>query len=323
MNKAMLHYRYGLLKPLRAPGACEHNAAWLGQDTIGIEVTEPELAANCGLGNIDPQHLGGIFDISAIDAALTWPQPKIGAKLVTIRRDADAVGAMAVLTLRAGGVALSDHARGRIALISRSDRFVNGRWPGRRRLPASVDDIDEVGVGPQNLGAIIAGLSLPDTTIEEGIRRVMRWILTGVAPSAWVSRAAKAAETLFAALEKGTVIVKDAVPGCFALVDGFAPGALRVGYRLAPVVLAVSTLRNPSDGTSWRKMTISQYALGYIDLGEVARMLSATETGWGGSASIIGSPQGTDCMTSIEHCVHVLRNSSPCDLMPHNGGAHG
>ena len=32
------------------------NAPWLGPDTLGIEVTEPELAGQCGLGNIDPQH---------------------------------------------------------------------------------------------------------------------------------------------------------------------------------------------------------------------------------------------------------------------------
>ena len=53
-------YRYALLKPLRAPGAEDWNAAILARPCLGIEVTEPELAARCVLGNIDPQHLGGI-----------------------------------------------------------------------------------------------------------------------------------------------------------------------------------------------------------------------------------------------------------------------
>jgi hypothetical protein len=137
-----LRYRYGLLKPQRAPGAREHNALWLAPATLGIEVTDPELAADCGLGNIDPQHLFAVSDIAAIDAGLSWPVPAAGAKLVTIRPDADAFGAMAVVTLRAKDLALSDDAHERIAVVSRADRFAHGPWPGPRPLPTRAEHID-------------------------------------------------------------------------------------------------------------------------------------------------------------------------------------
>ena len=40
------------------------------------------------------------------------------------------------------------------------------------------------------------------------------------------AKAEKAAANLFAALQEGSVAVRDAVPGQIALVEGFAPGAL-------------------------------------------------------------------------------------------------
>jgi hypothetical protein len=300
-------YRYGLVKPQRAQGAPEHNAAWLGPDTLGIEVTEPELAARCGLGNIDPQHCGGNSDISAIDAAFDWPLPAIGARLVTIRPDADAFGAMAVLTLRADGISFSDEAQKRIALVNRSDCFDRGCWPGLRPLPTCVEDIDEVGIGVENLGAIIAGLSLPETTIEEGVRQMMLWLLTGAAPRIWIALARKSAARLFAALGDGTVVVREIIPGSVALVDGFVPGALRLGYRRAPIVVATNT-QKLSDHAPLRRITIAQYTPGYVDLVRVARALAAGEPGWGGSTTIIGSPQGVNCKTSVDNCIKVLRN---------------
>ncbi len=304
----MQPYRYGILQPHRAAGAAEHNAAWLGPNTLGIEVTEPELAALCGLGNIDPQHLGGNHTASAIETAVSWPVPPRGAALVTVRLDADAVGAMAVLSLRANSVALSAETKARIALVGRSDRFDFGPWPGVRSLPAGIDDIDEVGAGPQNLGAVIGGLASPGASIDDAVRHVTRWLLTGEAPREWVARAEQAAKNLLAALEDGEVAVRDAVPGRIATVDGFAPGAARLGYRRAPVVVAVANLQDRIGAVALRKITIAQYRTGYVDLPETARCLSESEPGWGGSATIIGSPQGISCRTPVERCIDVLLN---------------
>ena len=90
-------YRYELLDP--RPGA--DNRHLLGACTLGIEITVPNLAAECGLGNIDPQHTASSASRAAIEEAVEAPLPPADACLVTVRPDPDAFGAMAVLAMRA------------------------------------------------------------------------------------------------------------------------------------------------------------------------------------------------------------------------------
>ncbi len=92
-------YRFAVLRTDNSMDAERHNQSSTGPNTLGIEVTRPSLAERCGLGNIDPQH-GSESKSSAIEEALTFPLPRDGACLATIRLDKDAVGAMAVLKLR-------------------------------------------------------------------------------------------------------------------------------------------------------------------------------------------------------------------------------
>ncbi|MBI2035891.1 MAG: hypothetical protein HYT12_04425 [Candidatus Liptonbacteria bacterium] len=97
-------YKYGMLRTDDSWEALNHNSGLLGAKTLGIEVTFPNLAAQCGLGNIDPQHGTIRKQSSAVEEALVYnPLPKDGTALVTIRLDKDSLGAMAVLTLRAEG----------------------------------------------------------------------------------------------------------------------------------------------------------------------------------------------------------------------------
>ena len=96
----MSYYRYAVLNKDRTPEARAQNAKWLGPRTLGIEVTSKDLARECQLGNIDPQHNSDGHS-SAIEEALVCPLPPKGTILVTIRPDKDSIGAMAILTLRA------------------------------------------------------------------------------------------------------------------------------------------------------------------------------------------------------------------------------
>ena len=93
-------YTCGLFDPGAGAGG-DGNVRLLGPMTLGVEVTVPELARRCGLGNIDPQHGGGVgagtADTAAIEACLTVTPPPAGATLVTVRPDLDAFGAMALL----------------------------------------------------------------------------------------------------------------------------------------------------------------------------------------------------------------------------------
>jgi hypothetical protein len=152
-------YGCALLWPVRHKRAATDNPGRLGPMALGVEVSEPELAACCGLGNIDPQHNAGSDTRTAIEAALDWPLPPEGALLVTIRADADAIGAMAVLLLRGANVELGPAARARIAEIARWDRYELGSWHEWRRLhpplPPVARSVD-LGGPPLDIAAIAA-----------------------------------------------------------------------------------------------------------------------------------------------------------------------
>ena len=294
----MARYVYGVLRPTRFPEAEAHNALWLGARTLGVEVTEVDLARRCGLGNIDPQHSGGDVWHAAIEIAIDWQPPPAGAKLVTLRKDADAVGAMAVLTARAAGETFAPDARARIELVAAADRFDHGRWPGPRAMPRSAAEVDEVGVGEQGLGAMIGGLIGAD--VNHGVAAMRCWLAYGEAPADWLEAARRAATVLFDRLRRGEVRARlfDALD--IALVEGAAPGALRLGYRLAPIVIAIGEVEGR------RKASIAQYDRAWVDLPRVAARLNEMEPGWGGSETIIGSPQGLSSRTPVEACIAAV-----------------
>ncbi len=295
-------YQTALLMPTRAPGAEAHNASLLGPETLGVEVTEPALAARCGLGNIDPQHSADAPQPrTAIEVALTQELPPAGARLVTLRRDVDACGAMAVLSLRARGATLSAAALARVRLAAQSDAFRFGAWPGRRALPTSPAEIDEVGAGVEGLGAMIGGVA--GAEIAEGVAAMEIWLVEGQVPELWLRRANEAAAMLWGALACGAVRVGLDDEAAIAIVEGFEPGALRLGYRLAPVVVACCDVGGAS------KYAIAQYAPGHVDMPKLQAALLAREAGWGGSATLIGSPQGAGSALPLPLCLALTREA--------------
>lgn len=299
-------YRHALLDPRQTADAEQANARVLGVATLGVEVTEPALAARCGLGNIDPQHRPGGGAVAAIEAALDWALPPRGSILVTIRPDADAYGAMAVLGLRAAGTFGSAPELARIAALPRADRFDHGAWPGLRPLPADAAEIDEIGVGEQGIGALAAGFADRTLGAEAAVAAMRAWIVAGTIPDAWRTRAAAAAAALFAALA-GRVRIEVPEPGGIALIDGAVPGALRLAYRCAPVVVGLDRSARGNPPRPWRRITVAQWSAGFVDPVSVATRLNAAERGWGGSPTIIGSPQAKPCTTPLPRVLAALR----------------
>ena len=97
-------YRVGVLRTDVSTEADKHNAELLGPNTHGVEVTQPSLAKQCGLGNNDPQHgPDARSESSAIEDSLVLPLLPDGATIVTIREDKDSLGAMGVYAARLDG----------------------------------------------------------------------------------------------------------------------------------------------------------------------------------------------------------------------------
>ena len=298
-------YRYALLKPLRAQGADVHNAPLLGAATLGVEVTEPELARRCGLGNIDPQHSPSDADAgpsrrAAIEVARVHPLPPDGSLLATMRPDLDAFGAMALLTLRREGAHLSDDLQLRVAAIAAQDRFESGLWPGPRALPGSIGEYVEAIGGTNKLAPLHAAMADQELQPAERVAVARTFLEHGDVPPRYQAQVEQRARTLMEAVEREALRLTTRFESHIAIVEGSHDAALRLGYRLAPIVVALNPEHRLAGGPPIRKFTVAQYAASFVDLRKAAAELSTLEPGWGGSPSIIGSPQGISSTLSLE-----------------------
>lgn len=309
-------FRYGLLMP----GGSSENAALLGPCTLGIEVTIPELAARCGLGNLDPQHTGGDVSRAAVEAALEAPLPETGSRLVTVRPDADAFAAMAVLAARRADRALGAAARTRIDLVARADRFDRGPWPGVRPLPTDVAALEKDGASEADLVAIRGACFDANLDVPEKVEIVLRWLLRGDEPPRYREAWRVRQRGLIDALRGGEVRLETRHADRIVVLEAARNDALNLAYYLAPVVVACNpAFRWRGTGEPHTRYAVAQWEPGWIDLAKVCDDLAALEPGWGGSPTIIGSPQGTGSDVSLDEVVavagrHVL--DDPPDSRP-------
>lgn len=317
----MSYYAFGLLDPAKAPDGAE-NAAMLGAKTLGVEVTAAAYVPYCGLGNIDPQHGFGISQArAAIEAAVDWPLPDRGARIVTIRPDADALGAMAVLALRAGGNQLLPDALSRVAEIARWDCLRLGGWQDWRDLhpplfrPAMA--VDLMGKSLE-LKAVDALVRLPSWSIERRVDAFADWLLEGHSglPDEAVNAALQFETGLLGAWNRGAIDVRRTDDPRMAIMMAApdAPlGGMELAYRVAPVVIAEGHL------PAGRKLTVAQFEPGWVDMPALLNELEALEPGWGGQPhSIIGSPQGKASKLGLETLVDLMKKNLLCSAQSDN-----
>ena len=280
-------------------------------NTLGIEITDPTLAAACDLGNIDPQH--GFMRLppgiaaapdgrAAIEVALGWPLPPSGSTLATIRLDADAAGAIAVLSLRAQGRAVCLE---RVTLVARSDCFDFGPWaawvaanppplPGASSLSLTLH--------PPAFRALSAYIQAEGRTPHEAVEMMADWLTGGALPAAGTQLVAEADAGAAAAWRHGenkaSLVAEDRV----ALICSDYRGAVGLGYRFAPVVIAEGEV------AGLRKLTVAQFATGHADFTRLSERLAKEEAGWGGSATILGSPQGVASSLPLGRLIVLVRD---------------
>lgn len=289
-------YRYLVVDP----GHPQEALRVLGQrDTLGIEMTDPGLASACILGNLDPQHGPDRRDQAAIQAALDADLPAPGSQLATIRPDLDAFGAMAILALRqtgeVDGSAPPDLVMDRVEEIATVDKGPRS-WPGPG--PTGTGATAAVGLR-QALASVAADASLG---VKERVARVAEWLMTGSFAESDAAVAALAARRR-EALE--TTEVTLAAAGRIVVIRSASPLALSLGYEVAPVVVAENP-RHQVEAATYRKLTVAQSGPGWVDLDAVAAELNEMEPGWGGSATIKGSPQGRPSRMELDAVVAIV-----------------
>ena len=306
----MANYRFAALDARPIPAAQAANDKIFAEapaGVLGIEVTVPQLAARCVLGNIDPQHSGGDASRAAIEEALTAPLPPDGATLATIRADLDAVGAMALFALRVRGESF-ESATVRIAVVAAADTFARGGWPGPQPLPTTDNPWPSEGAADstRSLAAMAAAVADFRVPLAERVAAMETWLLTGAEPSKYRAAVGTERADLIRALEAGEIRVPTVEDGRIAAVESTHRAATAVGYAHAPVVVARNPAFRVGGGEPHAKYTVCAYSAEHADIKSALAELAALEPGWGGSPTIGGSPQGVSSALTTEQVVEVV-----------------
>jgi hypothetical protein len=277
-------------------------------NTLGIEVTDALLAAACDLGNIDPQHGFArgpvVAGRAAIDVALHWPRPPPGATLATIRPDADSIGAMAVLSLRAECVAFTPAMHARVDLVARSDCFDYGdwaSWAAAHPPPQQGAEFLALSPHPTEFRVLAAFIGLHPYDLPASVSMMRTWLLSGALPPLGEAEVDKSDSEGAAAWSAGLIRFEVMCGGKMAFVPSDYPGAITLGYRHAPIVVAERLVGDK------RKISIAQFEREHLDMRALATRLNAIEPGWGGSETILGSPQGQTSKVKIGDIASLIQ----------------
>ncbi|WP_197431098.1 hypothetical protein [Aliiruegeria sabulilitoris] len=288
----MSAYRYALLSP----------GAPVQPNTFGVELTDPTMAAAC-VANLDPQHGGPAGAPAAVEAACRVVLPRPGTTLATLRPDADALGAMAVMAWRAAGLPVREAMATRIGRVGRMDRFERGPWPGPARADAPPDSWP--GAELSAMSSCCFDDSLP---MAERVARMSRWLALGELSEAHATAGAHAQAALARSVTEGSTFARLSAPAV-ALVHSEQRGALELGFRIAPIVVATHPFFCFPAGKCGPKHTVAVWEGEGLEL--FREVVVQHEPGWGGSAGIVGSPQSHPSILDPDTVLEVLIRCLP------------
>lgn len=297
--------------PNKVPAAKQANdTVFAAGPVLGIEVTVRDLIARC-TGNLDPQHSGGDANRAAIEDALTAELPMDGTTLATVRPDLDAVGAMAIFSMRARNIDFTPDAMTRITMVATADKFARGGYPGPKPLPTKDNPWPEESATAESsrpLAAISAAVMDFRVLMADRVSTIEKWILTGEEPQKYRDQVEKERLDMINALEKGEITRETRANGRIAVVESTHRAALSVGYALAPVVVALNPSFKQGPGEAYRKFTICAFEpKKFVDITAALAELQTFEAGWGGSPTIGGSPQGVSSRLTVDQVVEVIK----------------
>jgi len=268
---------------------------------IGLEITIPEISKKLTF-NIDPQHTwnseDGITCIEKFRSFLPNVNKMSGKELHVffLKPDLDSISAAAILDIYLDNPLwiLQEGISERICAIAEYDR--HGRDSSGRGFytPTRI---------PRGLFMYVSGWK---NSIYDKVNLTKDWLLDGTFKNInKFNRIAdkKLKQSLF---NSKTEII---VPKKLVFIRSASRGACGLGYKYAPITIAL----NPSyrfgidDSRIYgKKWVIAQQSDGYLDMRGVLEELSKLESGWGGSPSIIGSPQDRPSKVLKDDVINIV-----------------
>jgi hypothetical protein len=276
--------------------------------------------------NLDGQHVEGGSGKAAIELAAISLPPAKATTLAVVRPDADALGAIAVLNITAerwdkGEEGYPPEMIDRIDLIAKFDKFAMGPWVPQ---PLESRELSE----DQKIFKSISACCLDfKASLEDRIARVEKWLVSGDF-SGFESYQGKVISELDQAISESKVQENDGV----AIVESRNIGATSIGYAVAPIVIIRNDAFRFQGGEPHVKYTICQWREGYINFDALKVKLNSIEEAkavirnlvgdleevrayWGGSKTILGSPQGVSSTLTLEQVEQAVRD---CKLVTCN-----
>lgn len=281
---------------------------------IGIEVTDVETSRYAHIC-IDPQHSHNVeSNITAIEMVYQYrdrlkKMMSVFQKcaLITIKPDIDSIGAMVIAKLcLSGDWEMTGDNLLRVMAIANSDRHGGGmKWNKRKKTSYFNNPLFSRFGLPIGL---LSAIGMVGLDISTKLAYMEEYILTGT----FTKIDKFTANTLKKNADaSSSVIIDTVVDNKLVFVESGYRGAIGLGYRHAPVVLAKNpNYRFGKDGNiRGTKYTLAQFNINHIDFEKILIKLVELEPGWGGDIrSIIGSPLDSPSKLEKEQILDIVKN---------------
>jgi len=278
---------------------------------VGIELTDIELSRYCHM-SIDPQHNSSSNSITSIEMVYKYrdrlsKMAEIFSKvsLITIKPDLDSIGAMVLATLSINHQTLqiTGDILLRLIAIANSDRHGStSKWNKHKRINYFNEPLfSKFGIP---IGILSAIGSHDDIGIK--LQYMTDYILTGTFEKFDKYTAIMLKKNEVSSKSTNVQII---IENKLVFVESNYRGAIGLGYRYAPVVLA----KNPSyrfgqNGMKGVKYTIAQFNTSRVDIEKILNRILVLEKGWGGDiSSIIGSSQREPSKLTTEQVLDIIK----------------
>lgn len=318
-QEQLKEYQYGIIDPRPIPDAKVANDKLFENPhgVLGVEVTIPTYAEKCTLGNIDPQHSEGNAELAAIEVAQSCDIPPKEATMVTVRADLDALGSMALLKYRASGGTITTEILARIEAIASTDKFARGGWLKKSDLPNKENPWPTSGGASENkmLAPISARIMDFKVPVADRVKSMEEYLTQGTEPAGYREKVEAERTEMIDALEGGKIKIEIMAGGNIAYVESSHRAATNLGYSQAPIVVAFNPIFKQGPGDAYKKYTICQYDNAWVDLVAVKNELEKLEEGWGGSPTIIGSPQGKSSEIPSDKIIEIVAKHLKKDII--------